>query len=303
MKAAVCTRYGPPEVLQIQDVPRPIPSKNEVCVRNFASAVTFSDCRVRAFDIPTRFKPVMGAVLGFRRPRQPILGLVVAGRVDSVGRDVTLFQPGDEVYGFTEYRFGGHAQYVCVRQTALLARKPASLTYAEAAAIPYGGLLALHFLRKANLQKGQRVLVYGASGAIGTSAVQLVQHLGATAAGVCSGANVELVRSLGAYPVIDYKKEDFRTRGERYDLVFNAAGKRKAQLQPEGVLKPNGRHVTVDDGLARLRLVDMTVLNGAMESGQLKPVIDRCYRLEEIVEANRYVDQGHKKGNVIVAID
>ena len=302
MKAAICTKYGPPDVLQLRDVPKPIPSRTDVCVRNFASAVTFSDCRVRKFDVPLRFKPVMGAVIGFRRPRQPILGLVVAGRVDSIGRDVNSFQPGDDVYGFTEFRFGGYAEYICLPQTALLAHKPATLTYEEAAAIPYGGLLALHFLRKAHLQKGERVLVYGASGAIGTSAVQLVRYLGATTAGVCSGTNVQMVRSLGADPVIDYTKEDFRSRADRYDVVFNAVGKGKAQLQPDSVLTPQGRHVTVDDGLAKLRSEDMTILSAAVESGNLRPVVDRRYPLEEIAEAHRYVDQGHKKGNVIILI-
>src|SRR5580704_3923930 len=302
MRAVVCTRYGPPEVLQLRDVPKPTPRSSEVCIKIFATSVTASDCIVRAFNIPRRLKLPMGAVLGFRRPRNPILGLVLAGEVESVGRDATKFKPGDQVYAFTAFRFGAYAEYECLPETAIVALKPSNASHEEAAAIPYGGLLALHFLKQANVESRRRVLVYGASGAIGTSAVQLAKHFGADVTGVCSAANLELVRSLGANAVIDYTKDDFTRNGARYDLVFNAVGKRKAMLQADGSLTPGGRHITVDDNSPKMRAEDLAFLTQLVESGRLRPVIDKSYPLEQIVEAHRYVDAGHKKGNVVVRV-
>src|SRR5713226_4272898 len=302
MRAVVCTRYGPPEVLQLKDVPKPTPRSNEVCVKIFATAVTASDCIVRAFIVPTRLKLPMAAVLGFKKPRNPILGLVLAGEVESAGRDVRRFEPGSAVYGFTAFRFGAYAEYKCLPENAILALKPSNLNYEEAAAVPYGGLLAMYFLKKANIENRHRVLVYGASGAIGTSAVQLAKHFGAEVAGVCSTTNLDLVKSLGADAVIDYTQQDFTKDGVRYDLVFNAAGKRKATLQTEGSLTPDGKHITVDDLTPRLRVEDLTFLTELVEAGRLRPVIDRRYPLEQIVDAHRYVDKGHKKGNVVIAV-
>ena len=302
MRAVVCTRYGPPEVLQLRDVPKPIPRSGEVRIRIFATAVTASDCIVRAFIVPTRLKPFMGAVLGFRKPRNPILGLVLAGEIESVGRDVTRFKPGDQVYGFTAFRFGAYAEYKCLPEKAILALKPSNGTYEEAAAIPYGGLLALHFLKKASIERRPRVLVYGASGAIGTSAVQLAKYFGADVTGVCSTMNLDLVKSLGADAVIDYTNEDFTQNGARYDLIFNAVGKRKARLQTQGSLTPDGIHVTVDDSSPRMRAEDLAFLTELVEAGKLRPVIDRIYPLEQIVDAHTYVDKGHKRGNVVIGI-
>lgn len=244
----------------------------------------------------------MGAVLGFRRPRNPILGLVLAGEVESVGPDVTKFKPGDQVYAFTAFRFGAYAEYKCLPETAIVAHKPSNCSYEEAAAIPYGGLLALHFLKQANVESRRRVLVYGASGAIGTSALQLAKHFGAEVTAVCSAANLELVESLGADAVIDYTKQDFTHNGTRYDLVFNAVGRRKAVLQAERSLTPGGQHITVDDNSPKMRAEDLAFLTGLVESGRFRPVIDRTYPLEGIVEAHRYVDAGHKKGNVVIAV-
>ncbi len=244
----------------------------------------------------------MGVVLGFTKPRNPILGLILAGEVESVGQDVTRFKPGSQVYAFTEFRFGAYAEYKCLPEKAVLNLKPSNLTYEEAAAIPYGGLLALYFLRRANLQSRHSVLVYGASGAIGTSAVQLAKYFGAEVTGVCSTANLDLVKSLGADAVIDYTQQDFTKDGVRYDFVFNAAGKRKATLQAEGSLTPDGKHITVDDLTPRLRVEDLTFLTELVEAGRLRPVIDRRYPLEQIVDAHRYVDKGHKKGNVVIAV-
>jgi NADPH:quinone reductase-like Zn-dependent oxidoreductase len=302
MRAVVCTRYGPPEVLQLRELPKPMPKTSEVCIRIFATAVTASDCIVRAFNVPLLFKLPMGFALGFTRPRNPVLGLVLAGEVASVGRDVTQFKPGDQVYGFTAFRFGAYAEYKCLPETAILALKPSSVTYEEAAAVPYGGLLALYFLKKAGVQSGQRVLVYGASGAIGTSAVQLAKYFGAEVTGVCSTANLDLVKSLGADAVIDYTHEDFTKNGVRYDLIFNAVGTRKAKLQAQGSLTPDGVHITVDDSSPKMRAEDLVFLTGLVEAGRLRPVIDRSYPLEQIVDAHRYVDNGHKKGNVVVAV-
>jgi NADPH:quinone reductase-like Zn-dependent oxidoreductase len=197
---------------------------------------------------------------------------------------------------------GSYAEFICLKEDALIAPKPANLTYEEAAAVPYGGLLAAWSLRKASIQPGQKVLVYGASGAVGTAAVQLARHFGAQVTGVCGTANQEMVQALGAETVIDYTKEDFTTRPERYDLVFNAVGKRKARLHCEGALTPGGKHLTVDDGLAKLKKEDLGLLKDLVEAGTFKPVIDRTYALEDIVEAHRYVDLGHKKGNVVVSV-
>lgn len=302
MRAVVCTRYGPPEVLQLRDLPKPTPRSGEVCIKIFATSVTASDCIVRAFNIPLRLKLPMGAVLGFRAPRNPILGLVLAGEVESVGKDVTQFKPGHQVYAFTAFRFGAYAEYKCLPEKSVLGRKPSNLTHEQAAAIPYGGLLALYFLKQVGIESRRRVLVYGASGAIGTSAVQLAKHFGAEVTGVCSAANLDLVESLGADAVIDYTKKDFTQNGARYDLILNAVGKRKAVLQAEGSLSPGGRHITVDDSGPKLRSEDLVFLTELVEAGRLRPVIDRSYPLEQIVEAHRYVDQGHKKGNVVIAV-
>jgi NADPH:quinone reductase-like Zn-dependent oxidoreductase len=302
MKAVVCTRYGPPEVLRVAEVDRPEPRRNEVRVRIFATSVTASDCIVRKFDVPWRLRLPMAVALGVRKPRNPILGLVMAGEVESTAENVKRFKTGDQVFGFTEYRMGCYAQYVCLAETAKMAAKPTNLTYEEAAAVPYGGLLALCFFRKAQVQPGQRVLIYGASGSVGTAAVQLARYFGADVTGVCSTANVEMVESIGASTVIDYTKEDFTTRPERYDLVFNAVGKRKARLRCDGALTPGGKHITVDDGLAKLHIEDLVLLKELVEAGTFKPVIDRTYGLEQMVEAHLYVDMGHKKGNVVISV-
>jgi NADPH:quinone reductase-like Zn-dependent oxidoreductase len=279
-----------------------MPKSSEVCIKIFATAVTASDCIVRAFNVPLRFKPFLGVALGFTRPRNPILGLVLAGEVESVGRDVKLFKPGDQVYGFTAFRFGAYAEYKCLPETAVLALKPSNTTYEGAAAVPYGGLLALYFLKSASIQSRQRVLVYGASGSIGTCAVQLAKYFGAEVTGVCSTANLDLVKSLGADAVIDYTQEDFTQNGVRYDLIFNAVGTRKAKLQAQGSLTPGGRHITVDDSSPKMRAEDLVFLKELVEGGRLRPVIDRSYPLEQIVDAHRYVDKGHKKGNVVIVV-
>ena len=225
--------------------------------------------------------------------------------MDSVGPDAKSFEVGERVFGFNRHRFGTYAQYVCWPEDGLLATRPANLTDEEAAAIPYGGLLALHFLRKADVRAGQRVLVFGASGAVGTSAVQLARHLGAEVTGVCSTANVDLVASLGATTVIDYTSEDFTDRAERYDLIFDAVGKRKSAAplrRCRQALAPGGACVSVDDGTPKLRREDLVLLGELATKGEIRPVIDRTYALDDIVDAHRYVDNGHKRGNVIISV-
>ncbi len=303
MKAVVCTKYGSPEVLQLTEVEKPTPKKHEVCIKILATAVTASDCIIRGFNVPLRLWLPMGLALGFRKPRQPILGIVFAGEIESVGQDVRSFQKGDPVFGWDLFpAFGAYAEYKCMSEKGMLVSKPANVTFEEAAAVPYGGLLALHYLKKGNIQSGQKVLIYGASGAVGTAAVQLARYFGAEVSGVCSTANLELVKSLGATSVIDYTKEDFTNSGARYDFIFNAVGKRKAKLQCETALTPNGKHITVDDGSPKSQIEDLVLIKELVEAGEIKPVIDRCYSLAQIVEAHRYVDTGHKKGNVVITV-
>jgi NADPH:quinone reductase-like Zn-dependent oxidoreductase len=303
IKAVVCTKYGPPEVLQLSEVEKPTPGKNDVCIKILATSVTASDCIIRGFKVSIKFWIPMGLVIGFKKPRKPILGMVFAGEVESVGNDVKSFKKGDQVFGFDRFRFGTYAEYKCIPEVSLLVKKATNVTYEEAVAVPFGGLLALHYLKKGNIQSGQKILIYGASGAIGTSAVQLAKYLGADVTGVCSTANLELVKSLGANKVIDYTKEDFTVSEDRYDLIFNAVGKKKIKLRCKKALTQNGKHITVDDGSPTPHIEDLILLNELMEKGQIKAVIDRCYPLEQIVEAHRYVDKGHKKGNVIITVE
>ncbi len=305
MRAAVCTAYGPPEVLQIRTVPDPRPRDKEVCIRLVATAVTASDCIVRGLKLRGLYRPLMRVAFGIRAPRRGIIGMIAAGEIESVGREVTAFKPGDQVFGMDGFRAGTYAEKVCWSASSALALRPANLTYEESAALPYGGLIASFFVRRLNVRRGQRLLVYGASGAIGTSAVQLAGHLGAEVTGVCSTANLELVQSLGATTVIDYTKDDFTESSERYDLIFDAVGKRKsakAMLNAGAALASGGASMSVDDAFPRTKKSDLLVLKELAESGAFRPVIDRRYTLDEIVEAHRYVDLGHKKGNVIVTI-
>jgi len=276
-----------------------------VRIRILATAVTSSDCYVRGLDLSPAYRIMARLALGWSAPRQPVLGMVLSGEVDSVGPDARSLEVGERVFGFNRHRFGTYAQYVCWPEDGLLATRPANLTDDEAAAIPYGGLLALHFLRRANIRAGQRVLIYGASGAVGTSAVQLARHFGAEVTGVCSTANLDLVASLGATTVIDYTREDFTDRAERYDLIFDAVGKRKsaaALRRCRQVLAPGGACVSVDDGKPNLRREDLVLLGELATEGEIRPVIDSTFALDDIVEAHRYVDNGHKRGNVVVAV-
>jgi alcohol dehydrogenase len=291
--------------LRLADVERPAPRKGQVCIRIVATSVTASDCIARRLAAPRRYRLLAQALLGVKRPRRPIFGMVLAGEIESVGRNVSSFKPGDQVFGLSQWKAGCYAEYVCWSAGAMVTTRPANLSYDEAAALPYGGLLALYLLKRASIQKGERVLVYGASGAIGTATVQLAKHFGASVTGVCSTRNVALVESLGADRVVDYTREDFTTSGERYDVILDAVGRRKsakALLHAASALAPGGRVLSIDDKYPRLRGEDLLLIKRLAESGELKPVIDRTYRLDEIVEAHRYVEEGHKRGNVIVTV-
>jgi len=310
MKAMLCTAYGPPEVLRLGELQKPTPQNNQILIHVHAAAVTISDCIVRSGKVRPLLWLPMRIFVGFGRPRNPVLGLDLAGEVESVGGAVRHFKVGDSVIAFTGKYFGAYAEYACLPadgvrgpQDALIAPKPANLSYAEAAAVPSRGGLAWHFLGQGQVQAGQRVLVFGASGATGTFAVQMAKYFGAQVTGVCSTANVEFVKSLGAEDVIDYTQEDFTQRPERYDLIFDAVGKRYSKkIACHKALAQSGKLISVDDGTPPLGTDTFLRLKELIEAGHLKPVIDRVYSLEQIVDAHRYVETGHKRGNVVITI-
>jgi NADPH:quinone reductase-like Zn-dependent oxidoreductase len=304
MKAIVYTEYGPPEVLHLAEVEKPAPKSNEVLIRIHATSVTIGDVRMRRFDVPRSQWLFARMYLGIRKPKRPVLGMELSGTIESVSRDVTRFKPGDEVFGSTfASDFGGYAEYKCLPEDGLLALKPASMTFEEAAAgLATGGITALLLLRSANIQSGQSVLVYGASGSVGTFAVQLAKHFGAQVTGVCSTTNLDLVISLGADKVIDYTHEDFTRCGETYDVVLDAVGK-LAPAQAKRALKKRGTYLNANNSSGKLKPEQLVFLADLVEAGTLRPVIDRCYPLELAVDAHRYVETGHKAGNVVLTID
>jgi len=313
MRAVLCTKYGPPEVLRLMEVEKPVAKANEVCIRLHATTVTGSDVIVRSGQVSKKWMWfLMRLALGFTGPRARILGALVAGEIESVGKDVKRFQPGDAVFGVTiktptRPRMGTYAEYRCLPEDSVILPKPSNLTFEEAVAIPYGGLLALHFLQKGCIASGHKVLINGASGAVGSSAVQLARASGAEVTGVCSTANLGLVRSLGAEDVIDYTKQDCTLGDDRYDLVLDAVPASMSDRvgfhsKCQRILKSDGRHVSVDDGRPKMTTSALALLKELCEAGKLRPVIGRTYPLEQVAEAHRYVDTGHKVGSVVIAI-
>ena len=319
MKAVICTKYGPPEALQIKEVAKPTPKENEVLVKVHATTVTAGDVRVRSFTWAPWFWLPGRILYGFTKPRRNIPGNELAGEIEAVGKDISDFKKGDQIFGIIwDVRFGStNAEYICLPENEI-ALKPVNMTYEAAAAVPIGGLSALVLLRKGKIQNGQKVLILGASGSVGTFAVQLARYFGAEVTGVCSTGNIELVKSLGAKTVIDYTKADFTENGQTYDIVFDAAIKTSFP-HCKNSLTPNGKFITVDWPLLQVlrtslfssrkvvigiakHIEDLVFIKELIEAGEIQAVIDKTYPLEQIVEAHRYVDQGHKKGNVVITV-
>ncbi|WP_040950612.1 NAD(P)-dependent alcohol dehydrogenase [Gorillibacterium massiliense] len=309
MRAVVCTKYGPPDVLQLMEVQKPSPKHDEVCIKIHASAVTASDIYIRASQLPLRFLLPMRLFLGFTKPRKSIIGMVLAGEIESVGKDIKRFKAGDQVYGITGFGLGAYAEYKCMKESdsmyGCLSLKPASISYEEATAAAYGGLLALQRVEEGNISPGQKVLIYGASGTSGTMAIQLAKYYGAEVTGVCSTRNLEFVKSLGADQVIDYTKEDAAPPVGPYDVMLDTAGKAKdstVKEQCKKALRSQANYRSIDDGKLELSSKRLVKIKELIDAGHLKPVIDRIYPMEQIVEAHEYVEKGRKRGGVAVSI-
>ena len=326
MKAIVCTRYGPPDVLELQEIAKPTPRDNEVLIRIYATTVTAADCELRGLKFPLLLQLVLRIGFGFRGPRRRVLGQELSGEIEAAGKDVKRFKKGDQVVGWSGLRLGAYAEYTCLPEDVVLAIKPSNMTYEEAAPIPVGGLEAVYFIRRGNIQSGQKVLIYGAGGSIGTFAVQLARYLGADVTAVDSTGKLDMLLSIGAEQVIDYTHEDFTKSGETYDVIFDVVGKSSFSGCMK-ILKENGFYLLGNPRMSqRIRArwasmrsskkvipyaaraasestEDFKFLKRLIEAGKIRSVIDRCYPLEQTAEAHRYVDTGHKKGNVVITVE
>ena len=323
MKAIFATKYGSPDVLHVREVKKPVPKDNEILVRVIAATVTPGDCEIRRFEMHVLFWLPLRLYLGIFKPRQPILGMEVAGEIESVGKDVTNFQVGDKIFGGTGLRFGAYAEYLCMNSAGPISLKPDEMSYEEAATIPTGGLNALHYIRKTNIQPGQKILINGAAGCFGTYAVQLAKNLGGEVTAVDSTDKLEVLRNIGADYVIDYTKEDFTKNGIAYDIIFDVVGKRSVMHAMKSLTK-NGRYVLATPwvlqvlqglwgslissrkfifALAQESQEDLEEVKNQIAAGKLKPVIDKHYPLEQMKDAHTYVESGDKTGHVVITVN
>ena len=306
MRAVIYTKYGPPEVLQLRDMGKPVPADHEILVKVHATTVSAGDVRIRRFNVPFWEWLPSRIYLGLMKPKRKIPGLELAGDIDSVGKKVTRFRKGNQVFAFAGFNFGAYAEYICLPENGMSARNglvslmPSNISYEEAAAATGGALTALGILKKVDIKNGQKVLIYGASGSIGTFAIQLAKHFGAEVTGVSSTVNLELIKSLGADKVIDYTKEDFTQKANKYDVIFDAVGK-TSRFRSKKSLCKNGVFLSVNSSVS-VATEDMEFIKKLLGAGKLKSVIDRKYSLEQIVDAHRYVEKGHKKGNVVIVV-
>lgn len=330
MKAIICTQYGLPDVLQLREVEKPAPKDNEILIRNYATSVNYGDLVARnfkeisprEFNMPFLFWLMAKISFGLKQPRTTILGSEFAGKIEAVGKDVKRFKPNDQVFGYLGQSMGAYAEYLCLPEDGMLAIKPSNITYEEAAVVPYGAIMALNLLGKVNVYSGQKVLINGASGGIGSAAVQIAKYFGAEVTGVCGTPRLEFVKSLGADKVIDYTKEDFTQSDETYDLIFDILGK-SSFSQCKSLLKQNGRYLLASFKMKQLlqmlwtsvaggrkvicaiapgSVEDLNAVKELIEAGKIKAIIDRCYPLEQASEAHRYVEEGHKRGNVVITM-
>ncbi|MEX0968327.1 MAG: NAD(P)-dependent alcohol dehydrogenase [Bacteroidia bacterium] len=325
MRAVVFKRFGNPDVLQLAEIEKPVPKSNEVLVKIHATSVTAEDPKMRSFNHPPLLKLPVGLMFGFRKPKIPVLGMEFSGTVETAGNKVKMYKPGDQVFGYTGLSFGAYAEYKCLPENGMLYFKPENLSFEESATIVNGPLSALVYLKKkGRIKKGDRVLIYGASGSVGTAAVQLAKYFGATVIGVCSTKNIEIVKSIGADHVIDYTKEDFIESNERFDIIFDTIGKTSMKSCMK-LLTPKGKYLLTEFGISHIlaaiysslfnrkkvivaasniywKQEDLSFLKEIVEEGHFKPVVDQTFQLEEIGKAHKYVEAGHKVGNVVVSV-
>ena len=322
MKAVVCTKYGNPNVLKIIEIEKPVPKDNQILVKNFATTVTVGDCRVRGFKVPPSFWLPARIALGFSKPKQNILGGEFSGKIEKIGKNVRKFNVGNEIFAFTGHKFGAYTEYVILEENDCIALKPENLTFEQSAALCFGGISALNFFERSNIKNNDKVLIYGASGCLGTYAVQLAKYFGAIVTGVCSTNNIDMVKNIGADNVIDYTQTDLSEVKESYDIFFDTVGKGDIEKSIK-LIKPNGLYLhAVTDPFTEIRInkklknTNIKLIGGTYkptinqinkirkmaEDNKIKPVIDKCFSINNIVSAHEYVDKGHKKGNVIIKV-